>query len=80
MNIDRRGTLMIRTRVKRYWIAIDLPQIVVPVAMLVPDASSEVCAGHRDVVCQGPSSRLVPVAGNPGNCAAVGHARTDCSG
>jgi hypothetical protein len=48
----------------------DLPQIVVPVAMLVPDASSEVCARHRDVVCSGQSSQLVLVADSPTNCAA----------
>ena len=48
----------------------DLPQIVVPVAMLVPDASSEVCARHRDVVCPGQSSQLVLVADSPTNCAA----------
>ena len=47
----------------------DLPQIVVPVAMLVPDASFEVCARHRDVACQELSSQLAPVADNPANCA-----------
>jgi len=53
-----------------YQVIGDLPQIVVPVSMLVPDASSEVCARHRDVVYPGQSSQLVLVADSPTNCAA----------
>ena len=37
----------------------DLPQIVVPVAMLVPDASFEVYARHRDVVLRARPWQLV---------------------
>jgi len=49
---------------------VDLPQIVVPVAMLVPDASFEVSTRHRDVACQARPWQLVPEVDSPTNCAA----------
>ena len=53
--------------VSRTFEAINLPQIVVPVGMLVSDASFEVYARHRNAVFREQPWQLVPVESDAGS-------------